>query len=234
MPGGRAGTRTARERLMNRSTLPMVGVMALMALFVVAALVATPAFGAPEFLSEFPNKLVNFKQAGKGSLKDLNSETTECQAASILGQIVSKSLAEVDAHFSGCTALGFPANSLGDGAGIILTGTMRVEICTVHELAVGFFFIFASPLHVEIPSLGALLTVLGTFIGIITPDGVNTKGPVKLVFKETSAKTGDPEPTSCGGKTASLLSAIDTKTEVSAALSATYEGEVEKLLTIDG
>jgi hypothetical protein len=218
---------------MNRVKLFAVAMTALVA---VVAFTATSAFAAAEFLSEFPNAFVNAKQIGKGALKNLNNEVIECNKGEVLGSIVSKTLAEVDTHFSECKALGFQANTLGDSAGVILTGTVSAVPCLINnkELEVGIFLTLAAPLHIEVPSLGALVTVLGTIIGKVTPDGVNTKGPYKIVFKETAAKTGDPEWTSCGGKTASLLSAIDTKTEVSSAINATFEGEVAKLLTIDG
>ena len=71
--------------------------------------------------------------------------------------------------FTGCKALGIVnAHSLGDPAEIILSHA-KATLCivTITPLDVGLRLAI-DPIHIEVA--GKLLEVLGTVIGLITPD----------------------------------------------------------------
>jgi hypothetical protein len=117
-------------------------------------------------------------------------------------------------HFEGCRALGiFPANSLGDPSEVILAH-LEVHNCMIKKGEFGLL-ILPLALHIEIPSLGLLITILeeGLFIAKIEAE---TKLNYKLTAKQTE---GLQEIKKCeGGQEELLLAKVDNEPEEHAAL----------------
>jgi hypothetical protein len=166
---------------------------AIAVLAALTALTAASAFAEEGFLPT-----TNFVGSGTGGkLQALGSLEITCTKTSILsGVMTNDKSGTVDVHYSGCSAFGFPANSLGDASGVILAPS-NWELCLLNSTTLEFA-IFLAPkaaVHIEVPLFGALIIVNGGVWGKITP---NTKGKTKTIsFSETS---GDPAIASCGGK----------------------------------
>jgi hypothetical protein len=129
-------------------------------------------------------------------------------------------------HFEGCKAEGlFPANSLGDASEVILAH-LEVHNCMIKKAEFGLL-ILPLALHIEIPSLGLLITVLevGLFIAKIEAD-------TKLIFLVLAKqKEGLQELKKCeGGEEELLLAKVDNEPEEHAGLEthATFEFDMTK------
>jgi hypothetical protein len=79
-------------------------------------------------------------------------------------------------HFSGCTAFGVPINSLGDSSGIILQH-WEVHDCLIAPNHFGLL-IKPLPVHFEVPLIGTLMVLTGSFIALIEPASGTTPNKV--------------------------------------------------------
>jgi len=206
--------------------------LAFVALVALSALVASAASAAlPEFSPATANKFSG--SGGAGELTTLGGGISiKCSANTSNGEITGAKTANVDVHFTGCTALGFTSNSLGDASGVILTGSLPAELCYINAATkeVGVFISNANT-HIEVPSLGVLIIVSGSIIGKVTPVNVKT---TKFTFKFEQSAAGDQKVTECGGKKASLVSNKDAAHEKneSSAIVQSAEVTAEKEVTI--
>jgi hypothetical protein len=209
---------------MRSMTKAIVAILAVLAL---TALSATSAMALPQFLKNIPD---TFKGKGVGGeLLNLNKEAIKCTNYEVTGTIATEISGEITVDFTGCTALGFKANTLGDPEGTILVKA-PFETCYVAESKekAGIKITLPAPLHIEVPAVGVLISVLGSIAATITPL-TETKNYV-INFEGTAA--GDPSITKCDGEV-SLLSAVDTKTEVSTRINQKVEIETKLAHTID-
>jgi hypothetical protein len=205
--------------------------LAVVAVFVLVAFTTTAAFAAAEVLPNKPTKPGYTVSSGAGKLVNLNNEEIACKKDKGSGKITGAKTTETTIDFEECTAFGFfAANSLGDPSGTILV-KLNGELCAINEskLEVGVYFT-NEPVHIEVPSLGALDIVEGSIIGKITTDGVKAK-----VFTVTLEQaSGDPKWTSCGGKTAAQTSTKNEGTKVGSGMSTVETQTGEEEVTIDG
>ena len=197
---------------------------AVMALTAVGASTASAAL--PEFL---PGSGTFTATSGKGTLT-AGAFSITCTKDKASGSITGAKTVESTVDFESCTALGFPANSLGDSSGVILTGTLKGELCFIKETApleVGVYFTLPSGgIHIEIPAAAALDVVSGTVIAKAEPLNVSqTTG--KLIIAA-------PNLTKCGGKEASLKSAKNEGAAESASEVTTEEVTFAKATAVDG
>jgi hypothetical protein len=201
-------------------SIKMAGVLFILALALsgIAGIGATTASAAPELLpdSGVITEYTFTATSGPGELTG-GPVPIKCKKDLIElkgNKITSTTHFEADVDFEECTAVilggSFTAISLGDKAdaangGLILTKVLGL-LClfkdgkTAAELEVGVFFELDNPVHIEIPSLGELVTVKGSVIGVFPSTDLNVlkTGPYKL-------KLTNPNPKECEGKKASLL-----------------------------
>jgi hypothetical protein len=199
----------------------------------------TASAALPEFKDNpVNNPITAGKQVGAGRLLTLNSEEIKCEEATVTGKTINVHELQVAIAFKQCKALGFSANSLGDPAETILTGTLHSELCYINEAAkeVALFVEIpaTAPLHIEVPAPGMLLQIKGTLIGKVTPVNNLKLGPFVFEFKQ--ALGGDPQITECKREgikfNAGLLTSRNEGTFFSSALVATFEATFEKNLEI--
>jgi hypothetical protein len=169
---------------------------AVVALAAFTALTASVAFAEEGFLPT-----TNFIGSGAGgALEALGSLQVKCAGTNILsGVMTTDKSGTADIHYSGCTTLGFPANSLGDNSGVILEPS-NWELCLLNSTALEFGILLSAkaPVHIEVPLAGALVIKEGGIIGTVAGNALSKTKTLK--FSETS---GDPAITSCGGKSSS-------------------------------
>lgn len=209
--------------------------VAFVALFAFSAVLANVASAAEPEFSPVPAKPKFTISSAAGKLANLNGETIECKKDKGKGEITGAKTISAEVDFEECIALFFTANSLGDSPGTILT-KLTGELCFINKatLEVGVY-LTPEPVHIEVPSAGALVAVAGTIVGKITPDGAKTK-EFKLELAENG--TGDPKWASCTGsdgkvKTGTQTSAKNEGTPVMSAMksSETMVGEEETTIT---
>jgi hypothetical protein len=167
---------------------PRVIATAMLALFVLAALAA---FGASLALAE-EGVLEPGTFTGKGGVfahKNLNNEEVRCQTAEGEGGFLSEK--EKDQHgegtvtLKGCTALGFPANTLGDPSGTI-KGKGLFLICLTNSATL-LFGVLVQPtetVHGEVPLVKLLLLLKGAVIGSLGKAGELKGKTFEGVFNE--------------------------------------------------
>jgi hypothetical protein len=163
----------------------------------IAAITATTATAALAAQAEGFLPLTTFTgTSAKGGNLETAAAKIECAKASILsGTMETDSHGTVDIHYEGCKAFFFAANSLGDASGVIL-GLSLWLLCLIEPktLVYGIWIEPSSPVHIEIPGAGQLLSVTGGIIGKIT---ANAKSPKKTIVFE--GEKGKAKPTSCTG-----------------------------------
>jgi hypothetical protein len=199
--------------------LSILGVM-LTGILAVAAMGATSAMASaelPEFLQNLPDVFSGSGTGGK--LRTLTKEIVECEKFKIEGEVKGASKGEIKhLDFTGCKALGFQSNSLGDTAGTMLADNIPFETCYIKEgtgeaLEAGLY-LDKIKVHLEVTVTGQLINIEGSLIGRITP--LNTAG-TKFTIAFTEKAEGDPFASECklGTNTlkASLTSNSDTKHE---------------------
>jgi len=210
---------------------------ALMALFALGASSAM-AVGPLGFLPNVANPIIA-STVSAGELTTLGGLISiKCAGGSVTGKIDSEDVALFDVNFNTCTALGFQSNSLGDAAGTILTGTLDGELCVIKTsptLEIGLY-ISGVNVHIEVPSLGALIIVHGSIIGKVTPLNSLKKG--KFVVSFVTAGSGDQTDTKCTNLSgtvlnASLLSNRDAAHTVDESSAIKQTGEVEFEKTVE-
>jgi hypothetical protein len=128
--------------------------------------------GAPGTTFSGESGKATLQEDGGGSIICKKSETKAkegelLEEGSKEGKDATLALAFI--HFSGCTAAGLATNSLGDSSGIILVH-VDIHNCLI---SAGHFGLLIKPLpvHLEIPSIGALKVVEGDFVAEILAVG---------------------------------------------------------------
>jgi hypothetical protein len=159
--------------------------LSLLALFAFGVVTASMA-SAEEGVLEPAN--FTFK-GGTAELKNLNNETIVCKANS--GSGVFLAAKEKDQHatgtidFTGCTALGFPANTLGDPSGTILANVLFL-VCLTNSATLLFGFLIepTETVHVEVPFGKILILVKGAVIGSLVKAGEVAGKEFEITFAE--------------------------------------------------
>jgi hypothetical protein len=175
---------------------------ALMALLAVTAVAtATASAALPEIL---PGSGTFTATSGAGTLETTAKEKITCKSDTSKGTITNVKEGTFEVDFKECTALGFAANSLGDPAQTILvTGTLL--LCYINRATKDVGVVIHLPtagIHIEVPSLGALILVTGWVIGLIEPVNSKKTGPFTLSFKQAAGKQ---EFTKCEGGATEVL-----------------------------
>jgi hypothetical protein len=218
--------------------LSILGVM-LTAILAMAAMGATSAMASaelPEFLKNLPDTFSGSGNGGK--LRSLVKELIECEKFKVEGEVKAPVTGEGSSKgevkhidFTGCKALGFQGNSLGDVAGTILADNIPFETCYIKEgtgeaLEAGLYF-EKIKVHIEVPTTGQLINVEGSLIGKVTPLNVAT---TKFTIEFSEKAEGDPFASSCklGTNTlkAELTSSSDGKHEKASISALTQKVEV--------
>jgi hypothetical protein len=172
---------------------------ALLGVLALTAITASTSFAVETLWQWLPGaeKTTFTAKSGEAKLEAINKAVIKCTSSSVSlvnGELTTeKTLALAIIDFTGCTALGFPINSLGDdtSSGVILA---HVElhnciIATSPALRDGILFKLLE-LHLDIPALGGLLiTVRGSFIAEVAAEQLNkSKKEYKLTIKQTAGK----------------------------------------------
>jgi hypothetical protein len=165
-------------------------------LFALCALAATIAASAASAEEGFSPTTIYSGTGGEGFLETLAKEKVKCKAVSLLeGTMANPSEGGIGSiHFTGCTVLGFPANSLGDSKEVMLISNVFALVCLINpaNLEFGVLIKLKETVHLEVPLASVLIGLSGTLIGKISP---NAKGKVKtLTFEQLN---GDAKPSSC-------------------------------------
>jgi hypothetical protein len=194
--------------------------LALLALFALSAITASIA-SAEEGVLESPTFTVNGEKKVT-KLKTLGNETIECTDVTGTGKFLEK-VGEKDNHaegtldFTGCTASGFPALTLGDAAGTFLVSALFL-ICLTNSatLQFGVLILLLETLHIEVPLIKALILVKGAAIGLLTKAGEVKGEKFGVSFNEPDEATRLKCEINGVKHTASLEAAVDTKADLDA------------------
>ena len=117
----------------------------------------------------------------KATLEDSEGKQIVCKKVEGKSELTTDTHSLIILDFTGCTAAGFPLNSLGDASGTILTAILAL-VCLVSSTALlfGLFleiekFLEMNTVHIEVPAIGTLIDVTGAVIGhILTAAGKKT------------------------------------------------------------
>jgi hypothetical protein len=208
--------------------------LSLLALFALGAFAATTA-SAEEGVLPLKVKTFNVLIKSKTAVLETSSEALPpiiCTALTGSGSFETDSHGKATLDFDSCTAGGFPANSLGDTAGLILAPGLFL-ICLTGSLEFGLFFELTSPVHIEVPSIaGLLFLVEGTVIGKIDAKAGEL---LKLIVVLFHGKKGVQETKVCtdekGGKKEASLKEGENKLAASEEVEALIQfGENEELM----
>jgi hypothetical protein len=157
----------------------------LLALFALGAVTASMA-SAEEGVLEPANFTI---KGGALTLKNLNNEETKCTAWTGSGTFLTEK--EKDQHatgtidVTGCTALGFASNTLGDPSGTILVKVLFL-VCLTNSATLLFGFLIepTETVHIEVPVAKILILVKGAFIGSLVKAGEATGKEFEVSFSE--------------------------------------------------
>jgi hypothetical protein len=170
-----------------------------------AAVSITPAGAAlPEMLpgSGF------FSGSGKtATFETVTKKAIICKGYTLHnGEFTAVKTAKMNIDFEKCTALGFPANSLGDAAETILATGVELTLCYINSTTkvVGARMSFPTAVHIEIPALALLVRIIGATVGELSPNNTSTTA-YKLRFTQTNGAQSQV----CEGGARELLVAID-------------------------
>jgi len=156
-------------------------------------------------------------EGGEVVTSNLNKEELKCKDILVLNWRFltgSNIHGSAEFHFTGCTVLGFAANTLGDASGVVLRRRLFL-LCLRNPKTLVFGVLLQSEetVHIEVPALKALLLEKGA---IIAENLSGNKGK-EFTF---AAQAGDPAVAECEieGKIFknSLELAVDTKSDVDA------------------
>ena len=169
----------------------IIGLM-LLALFALSAVAASAASAEEGFL---PLSKKGLQVLSKEALLETHAKSQiKCKSTSGTGTFKNDKEGSGTFTFSGCTALGFAANSLPEETKETIKAAVTYVICLINsaELKFGVAITPTSTVHIEVPALGALLEVKGTIIGeILTKSG-------KLFVVDFNGKEGLGNVASCG------------------------------------
>jgi hypothetical protein len=197
-----------------------------LALFAVAATAASAA--NPEFLDNVTGNTFTATSAeGKLTAEGL---TIICKADKVTlenGKVTGAKTISTVVDFEKCTIAGLAAQSLSDTEGKILVAATG-ELCYIgkaSEKHVGVFFKI-TPVHIEIPSLGELLEVKGSVLGLVksvnTLSTANTVTISEATSKEVCEVLGAPKLESEKGHNGKPVPAIEATTET-----LTFDNDIE-------
>jgi len=202
--------------------------LSLLALFAFGAVMAGVALGAEE--GALPPQNFTIK-GGEQKLENLNGESITCKTVKGEGVPLPEKEPDRDTHstgtldFEGCTALGAPANSLGDASGTILAKVLYL-LCLVESKKLVWGVLVAPkelPFHIEVPLVKALILVKGAIIGLLLTKlkGAELEGEpevkeIGVIFVKEDPPTKKCSLTELGTWTASYEAALDTKVDVDA------------------
>jgi hypothetical protein len=186
--------------------LKTIGLM-LLALLALGAFAASTASAEEGLLGPAEGE-ENSGKGGAGTLETAAKAKITCKAVSVLQvKLLPKSdeHGTADLHFTGCTAFGFPANSLGDVKEVILVYVLFL-VCLLTNLT---FHVLIRVLgeklleetgsvHIEVPALAQLVRVAGSIIATNLSGLKGDKNEGKLFKFELKGKEGKQEvATSC-------------------------------------
>jgi len=204
--------------------------LAVLALFALSAFAAGMA-SAEEGVLPPSNFTVT---GGTQTLTNLREETIVCKAVTGTGKFLTEK--EKDQHatgtldFTGCTASGFAANTLGDEKEVILAKVLYLICLTEPKTLLFGVLVLAleNPVHIEVPIIKALILVKGYTIGSLETEK-EAKGKVVAVLFNEKDKHATCE---INGTlfTSTYLASIDSKEDVDAfqsgLVTVTFEKEV--------
>jgi hypothetical protein len=151
----------------------------------------------------------------------LTNETIQCTSSEGKGEFLKEKEKEKDQHgtgtvtLTGCTAVGFPINTLGDPAGTVkVNGLFLICLTEPKTLLFGVLVEAIGVVHGEIPILKELTLLKGAQIGSVSKAG-EIEGKE---FKGKNTEKDEAPRAKCtiNGKefTASYESSIDTKADI--------------------
>jgi len=158
---------------------------------VVSAVASASAVAAPEFLGTLPTSITG--TSGEGELTDPASGLViKCKKDKVSGKVLTATTVEATVDFETCKIGGFAAQSLGDKSGIILV-PVTGKLCYINKAnkEVGTLFVLPEGgIHIEVPSLGELLVITGSVVGLSEPvNTASTEGKVKVAGSKTCELT---------------------------------------------
>jgi hypothetical protein len=179
-----------------------------MALAITAVVSATAFAANPEFLPGTAGAKFTGK-SGKATLAIKGGSTITCKESVVEkgnGELLGPKTALAIIDFKGCTAFGLPANSLGDLKEIILAH-VETELCYINKATKHVGIIFTTlPVHIEIPSVGLLVSVTGSFVGLLEPVNIKQTGYTLNIAQAAGVQAIEK----CeGGAARTLLSSVD-------------------------
>jgi hypothetical protein len=184
--------------------------------FALLSLAATTAGSALAALPEsLPTSGVTISgSSGKSGWQIQGGGTFKCEKDKPLGMLIGPKTWELDTHYEGCKALGFSANSPGDGAGVILMlSTDTMCYLSAASKVVGLSAQISPNLQIEIPTAKQKLELKGTVISELKPiNKLQTTGEAVRTQKE--GKSGIEK---CEGQAAAVLLAKEAEKEFKSA-----------------
>jgi hypothetical protein len=173
------------------------------------AIVGTPvtASAAEEGFLPLSKKSVTFS-AKKVTYESTTGSAWVCGAMSGGGAFTSDGHGKGSLDFEKCTVLGFMAVSLGDKEGLILEPILFL-VCLINSAKqqYGLFIELSESVHIELPALGLLLILAGSFIGeFLTKAG-------KLFIIDVTGSKGKPNITECKDQSGGVKKALLTESE---------------------
>jgi hypothetical protein len=174
--------------------------------FLASGVIASASFGEEGIL---PTPAVFTGSSGKGELEDVKGNKLTFPSDALLGFefTTDKTGKFTDIHYKEAKAFGlFSANSVGDAAGIILTGGGKSTLCLINSATLEFGVIieFEKAIVIEVPAAGARIEMKGSILATISPNGL---GSVKIL--RLTQKSGKQTVKECEGKKAGLLASLN-------------------------
>jgi hypothetical protein len=168
-----------------------IGIGTLVAVLAVAALTAIAS--AEEGFLPLVNKEVAWS-SGKLILESTGGWSYQCKSSEGKGTFANDKHFTIEMHFNECTSAGFAMNSLGDKTGVVLFTALAL-VCLINSEKLTFGIIIELPsggVHLEIPALGELLVLAGSYIGEVL-----TTGLAKSFVVDITGKAGKQNVVEC-------------------------------------
>ncbi len=178
-------------RLLTRLLMLVGGFCALAITALVGASSASAAL--PEFLDIVAGNVFIVLSA-ETELIDLSTGLAiKCKKDKGNGEIKDAKLLKASIDFEKCSVGGLAAQSLGDKGGTILLVNLDGHLCYINKADEDVGILFTLPaggVHIEVPSLGELLAVKGSVVGLIQPINVllEPPNPFTLEFEDPNDK----------------------------------------------
>jgi len=187
-----------------------IGIGTLVAVLAITALTALSASAEEGFLPLLSKETT--WSSGKLILESTGGWSYLCKSSEGKGTFATDKHFTIEMHFNECTSAGIAMNSLGDKAGVVLFTALAL-VCLKPTNAKGevlsafgiFIELPAGGVHLEVPAIGQLLLLAGTYIGEVL-----TTGPAKTYVVDITGKAGKQNAVECKegltSKKGSLLS----------------------------